>query len=149
MASFVVQKYNQRFYIRSVPSFEEETYAWQNSEKNLILYMAACQGKVDFVLTLLDLGAEFPAIRVKDVTTVAVDGQKEDGKKEPMHAVIFDSSRTHQVLTGTPLDRRPMVLKMVKGLKAAPKSVSQYQALRRIVLMHHYLPVLYTAYVRE
>ncbi len=144
MASFVVQRYNQRFYIRSVLSVKEEAYAWESIEKNLILYMAACQGKADFVLTLLNLGAEFPALRVKDVTVLTVDG-----KEKSVQAVVFDSSRTHQVLTGTPLDRRPMVLEMVRGLKSAPKSTLQYQALRRIVLMHHYLPVLYTAYVRE
>lgn len=144
MASFVVQRYNQRFYIRSVPSVKEEAYAWESIEKNLILYMAACQGKADFVLTLLNLGAEFPALRVKDVTVLAVDG-----KEKSVQAVVFDSSKTHQVLTGTPLDRRPMVLEMVRGLKSAPKSTLQHQALRRIVLMHHYLPVLYTAYVRE
>ena len=142
MASFVVDKHNHNVHIRPVSSVEEVTYDRQHSEMNFILYMAACQGKVDFVLTLLNLGAEFPAVRVKDIALLEME-------KQSVQAVIFDASKTHQTLTGTPQDRRPIVLEMVKGLGAIPKTPERRQALRRIVLMHHYLPVLYAAYVHE
>ncbi len=113
---------------------------------NFQLYFAACNGDINSVLYLIKKGAQIPPIRLKKAKRILFD-EVEPNKGLELHS--FESSMTSPILTGTRSDRRQMVLDMVKGIGSCPLSKKRHQAIRRIVHLHHNLPISYMIYVRE